>query len=377
MAQIKRRAGSPYYYAVGWVDGCRICRSTGQKTERAAKAALPSIIAEFRSEISAKADADDAERKRLAAIASGKYVPTVSQICARYWNAHGKRRADRSTVETYLERIVDHVGGDTPYDQVTIADVSAFVDEWRARGLSSSTANRMIAVWRRMHTIADEQWELDVARIRWRHVVAKEPRVRVRYLSDAEREALLDAAMTIGGASLLEIVQWSILTGCRKRETLTLDWSKVDIENGGVSVKTKGGGERWVDISEAAASLLRSIKERRKNSSLVFSSVGLRKRFEAAVRLAGISDFRFHDLRHTFATYLVARGVPVQTIQRALGHTQIATTMRYAHVSRNDVRAAVNLISISTPATAPEPTSKATSIQNTRAGTKFKRRITG
>jgi len=145
-----------------------------------------------------------------------------------------------------------------------------------------------------------------------------------------------------------DIIRLLLLTGCRKSEILTLRWSEVD---GGVlrlaSAKT---GPRTVWLNEAAQAVI--ARQPRTASAFVFPSprdparpqyrhLGL---WHQARREAGIEDVRLHDLRHTVASQAVARGVPLPTIARMLGHAQPTMTLRYAHVRDREVEDAVERV---------------------------------
>lgn len=336
MAKLKRKDKSPYYYVDEVVDGLRIYRSTKCKTLREAEKARLRIIDEALAE---HAQRTAEEEGRRAAAEAG--VVTFSQVAGRYEQTKLPQLdpAWAKTVRVYLGRICDVVGPDTDFSEIGISDVAEFLDAWLDQELAPATLNRMLSTFRRLHNVAADEWELPVRRIAWGKLSLKEPRERVRWIGRQSLEQLL--------AELPEesrdIVLWSVLTGCRRRETLTLTWHRVDLDRRVAEVNTKGGGTRLVTLSPDAVALLNRIGERRpQRFGRVFDATGLRRRFREAVDKIGLEDFVFHDLRHTFAVYLVADGVPIQTIQKALGHTQVATTQRYAHVRREDVERAVS-----------------------------------
>ncbi len=333
MSKPKKRPRSPYYYIDEVVDGLRIYRSTKCKTFREAERARRRIIDEAIAEHAAKVAEEEEREARRGTI-------TFSQVAGRYQKSKTGSLSPRwaQCVNLYISRIQDHVGPDADFCAIGISDVADFVEEWIDAELSPKTMNNMLGVWSGLHNTAADEWELPVKRIAWQKVKFAAARERVRWIGRETLRQLMAQVPT----PTAEIILWSVLTGCRKNETLTLTWHRVDTDAGVAEVKTKGGGTRFVDLSPSALSLLRRVRERRpKALGTVFDGTNLRKRFTAAVRAIELDDFRFHDLRHTFAVYLVADGVPIQTIQRALGHTQIATTQRYAHVRREDVQRAV------------------------------------
>jgi integrase len=123
-------------------------------------------------------------------------------------------------------------------------------------------------------------------------------------------------------------VEVALLTGMRRSELLGLKWEQ--IRNGFIYLtETKGGKARQIPINDR-------LEGRR------FYEV--KRSFVSACRRAGIEDFRFHDLRHTFASRLVMKGASLKAVQELLGHADLKMTMRYAHLSHEHLRDSVNLL---------------------------------
>ena len=151
-----------------------------------------------------------------------------------------------------------------------------------------------------------------------------------------------------------DIIRLLLLTGCRKSEILTLRWSEVDGDM--LRLAEAKTGPRTVWLSEAAQAVI--ARQPRTGSAFVFPSprnaarpqsrnLGLWRR---ARREAGIEDVRLHDLRHTVASQAVARGVPLPTVARMLGHSQPTMTLRYAHVGDREVEEAAERVGASVAA---------------------------
>ena len=145
-----------------------------------------------------------------------------------------------------------------------------------------------------------------------------------------------------------DIIRLLLLTGCRKSEIMTLRWSEVD---GGVLRLAKAKtGPRTVWLSQAAQAVI--ARQPRTGSAFVFPSPRDPARpfshnlpfWRRARRDAGVGDVRLHDLRHTVASQAVARGVPLPTVARMLGHAQPVMTLRYAHVGDREVEAAAERV---------------------------------
>ena len=145
-----------------------------------------------------------------------------------------------------------------------------------------------------------------------------------------------------------DIIRLLLLTGCRKSEILTLRWSEVDGDM--LRLAEAKTGPRTVWLSEAAQAVI--ARQRRTGSAFVFPSprdptrpqscqLGL---WHRARREVGIEDVRLHDLRHTVASQAVAKGVPLPTVARMLGHAQPTMTLRYAHVGDREAEAAAERI---------------------------------
>ena len=177
----------------------------------------------------------------------------------------------------------------------------------------------------------------------------KEPRGRVRYLSDEERERFLLACKESSNSSLYVAVILALSTGARKNEIWKLSWEKVDLNNRFILFEeTKNDEPRTVPLQGHALELmLERSKTRRIETNLVFPSrinpqknLNFRRPFFMALKAAKIENFRWHDLRHCTGSYLVMAGVDMRTIAEILGHKTIQMTQRYAHLSSEHLKEA-------------------------------------
>ena len=136
----------------------------------------------------------------------------------------------------------------------------------------------------------------------------------------------------------------------RRQEVLGLKWEQV--RNGFIYLsKTKTDDSRQIPVNDDLAEVFKSIRKRNQlKSEYVFCDkkgrpfVDIKVSFKASLRKAGIEDFRFHDLRHTFASHFIMRGGTLKELQEILGHKNITMTMRYAHLSQEHKKKAVNLL---------------------------------
>jgi integrase len=169
---------------------------------------------------------------------------------------------------------------------------------------------------------------------------------RTRFLTEPEIGALLGECPS----HLKPIVETAILTGMRLEELLSLKWEQ--IRHGHIYLtETKYSKPRQIPINGRLTEVFREV---RRGNQLKFPYVfcdsrgrrykEIRKAFHGACRRAGIEDFKFHDLRHTFASHLVMNGVGIKAVQELLGHADIKMTMRYAHLSQEHLKEAVSLL---------------------------------
>ena len=173
-----------------------------------------------------------------------------------------------------------------------------------------------------------------------------------RYLSEAEAQALFASVQQSDSAMLQFIIPMLILTGTRKREVLDAKWSEFDFERRIWRIgMSKSGKARHVPMSDGVIRLLQSVP-RMANSEYVFANpktgkpfVSIFSSWDSARKRAGLTDVRIHDLRHSFASFLVNGGRSLYEVQKILGHTQIKTTQRYAHLANDTLLDAANQVS--------------------------------
>lgn len=176
------------------------------------------------------------------------------------------------------------------------------------------------------------------------------PRGRVRFLSDDERARLLAACKESGNPWLYLVAVLALSTGARQGEIMGLTWDDVDLVKGrAILHDTKNGERRALHLTGLALELLREhARVRRMDTPLLFPSntnprqpVDLRSPWVKALKQAGIEDFRFHDLRHSAASYLAMNGASLAEIAEVLGHKTLQMVRRYAHLSDTHVSGVV------------------------------------
>ena len=177
---------------------------------------------------------------------------------------------------------------------------------------------------------------------------------RLRYLSKEECRQLINAC----DSHLSPMVICALNTGMRKGEILGLTWDDIDLVNGFILLPiTKNGDRREIPINTTLRATLEELargtreRPRRIDIPYVFYDPrtctkygNVQKSFNSALRRAKIRDFRFHDLRHCFASQLVMLGIDITTVKELLGHKTLTMTLRYAHLAPSHKVKAVDVL---------------------------------
>lgn len=211
-----------------------------------------------------------------------------------------------------------------------------------AKKRGPATANRYLAALSAVLNTAVMEWQWLPDNPCHRVKNLNEPQGRTRYLSDDERNRLLDACRKSDNPDLYAAVLLALSTGARRGEIMGLTWRQVDLKRGQIALtKTKNKTTRALPLMGQALTVMRKrAKVRHLKSDLVFPSatnpaqpVDLTAAWRTALADAEISDFRWHDLRHTAASYLAMSGASLAEIAEVLGHKTLQMVKRYSHVS--------------------------------------------
>ncbi len=212
----------------------------------------------------------------------------------------------------------------------------------RLQSVSPASVNRDLACLKYMYTKAIE-WGYVKANPSKAVKLLKEPPGRLRYLKPEEVGLLLKACAD----HLRPIVVTALNTGMRKSEILNLKWNELDLGNRKITVaNSKNNEKRVIPINETLQSELSALTKNPECEYVFLGKNGLplgdiKKAFLGAIKRAKITDFRFHDLRHTFGSQMVMQGVDIRTVQQVMGHKTIKMTMRYSHLSPEYVQDAM------------------------------------
>lgn len=240
-------------------------------------------------------------------------------------------------------------------------DLAKFVEQMKAENYAPGTCNRALVLLRYGYTLA----------LRWRLPgISQNPLLEVknlrddnkieRFLREDQLARLVHCVKHSDNPMLYYIVVFLLYTGARKREVLDARWEDVDWGQKSWRIpKTKSGKIRHVPLSSGALQLLQYLQGVQQTlpeadrSDHVFPNprtglpfVSFFYSWDTARKEAGLPDLRVHDLRHSFASFLVNAGRSLYEVQELLGHADIRTTSRYAHLSRERLREAVEVVPI-------------------------------
>ncbi len=290
---------------------------------------------------------------------------TLKELLNKYIKEHSVPTKAKHTVkqeEGFARQMVEFFG-DIPLKEIKPSRISAYKSHLRDRGLSGTSINHQRGFLCHAFKKAVMEWE-------WLrdNPVEKVSREKVRnardrWLTQEEEKRLLDCCVIYATGRenvqiphywLREVVLFALMTGMRQDEILSLEWPHVNLISMTATVmRAKNGEKRTIPLNGTARELLEAkSKVRHIKSKHVFASEAgtkidhrnLRRAFYNALEKAEIEDFRFHDLRHTFATRLAQAGIDQYKIAKLLGHKTIAMTQRYSHHYPESLRDGVEVL---------------------------------
>jgi len=282
-------------------------------------------------------------------IAQHRRAPTVAALCERFFKDHVQHRCKASTQSEYrraIDLFINPAIGNFKVVDLERRDVSELHHKMRDKPYQ---ANRVLGVLSKMFNLA-EVWGLRPDGSNpCRHVPKFREEKRERFLSQNELQRLgqtLSSAERDGTETpyVTAAFRLLILTGCRLGEIQTLQWSFITDQ--GMELPDTKTGARRIPLPKAARAILGALPRLPDNPYVIAGKVpgryatDLQHPWRRLRERAGLHDVRIHDLRHTYASNAVSSGMPIQMVGRLLGHTQIQTTMRYAHLADDPVRRA-------------------------------------
>ncbi len=273
------------------------------------------------------------ESRKIAGLRSHMEVKRIVEILSRHFASKRLRSITHGDILQFRAKRLD-----------TIVKFKKAPPRQR----SIATVNRELTVLRRMLSIAlREGWIL-------RHpfsgsdtiISTSDETKRTRILSRDEETLLLDACDE-NRSKLRPIIICALDTGMRRGEILSLRWRDVDIKNRRINIQalnTKTLRARSVPATTRLLAELERLPQRDASARVFGVTDTVKRSWATAKRVAGITDLKFHDLRHTCATRLVQGGLPIAEVSRILGHTSIVTTFRYANVDDSTLDRAVGIL---------------------------------
>jgi len=312
-----RRKDSPYWWIdVVLSDGRQVCKSTRLKVLADAEEYL----------IRLKADAYEAARTGIPA--EHNWQDAVVQYLE---DSVDKRSLDDD--KAHLLKLDSYLRGHRLRD-LNMSALRPFVrDRKQKDGVANSTINRALEIVRRILYLARDDWGwiTRVPKIR----MLREPKRRVRFLTEEEADQLMLALPE----HLVPVVQFALATGCRMTEILRMEWDRVDFDRRVAWLDpgtTKNGDGRGLPLNRDAVLALRSVQRQHKRWCFTYQGKcmeAIGSAWKRSLKRAGIEKFRFHDLRHTWASWHVMNGTSLQELMELGGWKSYEMVLRYAHLA--------------------------------------------
>ena len=298
------------------------------------------------------------EAKIRAEIAEGKFFDkpvgqskTFKDMMEKFMQEHAPK-VSKNMQKSYASSL-KHLAtfwGNSKLSDIKPKLISEYKVLRKNKGIKPATINRELAMLSKAFNLAVKEWEWVKDNPVSRVPKEKEDNERDRWLNAEDEKRLLENS----SSWLKEIIVFDLNTGLRQDELLSLQWNRVDLFRKIIIIQeSKNGKPRTIPLNQIALDILmEKSKIRNLKSDLVFLSNmstkidrhNLRRAFNIALDKAGIQNFHFHDLRHTFATRLAQRGIDIYKISKLLGHQDIRMTQRYSHHCPDSLRDGVQIL---------------------------------
>jgi integrase len=282
-----------------------------------------------------------------AARAAQKGAPTVADLAQRFDREHIETKTKAKTAVEYrrlITTIVLPALGKRRVRDITRADISRLHHKHHS---TPYVANRLLAVLSKMFTLAERWGERGDGSNPCRHVEQYGEHKRERFLSEAELARLGDALASFDSSPYaVGAIKLLVFTGARLSEVLGLRWEWIDIERGEARLPDSKTGAKTLHLPPPALEVLGALPRVDDNPHVIVGHihgrrlVDLNRPWRAIRKAAQLDGVRLHDLRHAFASVAAGSGMSLPIIGKMLGHSQPATTARYAHLASDPVKAA-------------------------------------
>lgn len=321
---IRKRKGSPHYWYDFTVKGTRLRGSTETNDIETAKA------------LEAKLRTDTIHGNLFGT----KARMTLNMAASKYLKEHGQYLPTAmDAIDVGSRSLLSFFRQGIHLDEINDAEVNGYISHLRERN-KPATINRRLDHLRAIMNRARKQWGVEVSGVDIGTHRLEMPEARTRWITPAEADKLIECAVP----HLKAPIRFALLTGARLSNITGLQWEDVNLQQRiirlrGVKSKKPGGKTLELVVTDALLRLL--IEQKPKKNGNVFVRrfkereaqpiEKFRRSFKTACKNAGIKDFRFHDLRHTAASWMVQNGVPLDVVKEVLGHSEISMTQKYAH----------------------------------------------
>ncbi|MFN3473521.1 MAG: tyrosine-type recombinase/integrase [Blastomonas sp.] len=323
--RIHKRQGSPYWQYSFTVRGNRHRGSAGTTSKSEAQAIAAAKLAE------------------LEAAPQRPESWKLTHVLGTYYTDHAQHLRSHAFVWQKITLFDAMMDTNQPLSSLTTRQLMDFRAKRRGLGIDRPTINRDMAVLKAAINHAVNAHGLAAPAVDWKRLRYPENEHRVRFLSHEEFDGLIAAA----DAGMQLAITAAVTTGLRKTAMLGIEWHQIDLRGRTITIpKGKGRKPQVVGI---ASPLLKLLKEHRAASTAkagdtkvvqlrgpVFDLTNFRKRWEKTRTDAGLVDFHWHDLRHTFATWARQGGADLLELQKAMAHSSVAVTARYMHIGADE-----------------------------------------
>lgn len=355
MLEVRQSGGKTYYFTYQNHRGLRRYMRIGNAEEYSLAEAQEHAL---RHRQAVKDGLDPVEVQTEA-----RKVPTFAQFVEQDFLPHIRtyKRSWDSDVSLLNNHLLPAFGKQY-LDAITRRDVQRLITSRLDSGKAPGTCDRILILTRYIFNLA-LKWKVPGVKNNPAKEVdlLKVDNKRERFLNEDEVRRLYDAVLTSDNPMLQYIVPMLLLTGARKREVLDARWEDFDIDNRLWRIPfTKTGRPRTVPMSDGVMSILNTVP-RIAGSAYVFPNpatakpyVTIHDAWHTARKRAGLEDVRLHDLRHSFASILINSGRSLYEVQHLLGHTQVKTTERYAHLQQDTLMKAANVVAALVGTAAPQ-----------------------
>lgn len=308
-----------------------------------------------------KAQALEAESRAREEVYAGKFgarrIPDLETYCVKVFepwvnNNHLSARQTR-----YRLKHLRQFFGNRKLDQITVLEAEKYKRRRLDLHISPSTINKELKLLKMILRQAHDAGVIQLNPLRAIRFM-REPSHRQRVLTPEEEERLLAACpdgFSVRLTSLRHAIVIALATGMRRGEIYGLRWHQIDYQRNVITIEqTKTNKPRVIPISAPLLAMIEALPRSKKHDRVLLGNF-FEQLWQHAKARAGLSDFHFHDLRHTAATRMLDAGVDPFTIQAILGHSSLAMTARYSHATSDGARLALEKLATSLPQNAFQP----------------------